>query len=163
MRVSYEWLKDMVDVPEDPKDLVNEYIRTGTEVEGVERVGADLDHVYTAQVVSKKPHPDSDHMWLCQVSVGDKNVDENGNPVPLQIVCGAQNFNEGDHIVTAMIGAALPGDVKIKKSKLRGVESYGMNCSERELGLGNDHDGIIILPPDAPVGNNFSIFGTIQV
>ena len=152
MRVSYEWLKDMVDVPEDPKDLVNEYIRTGTEVEGVERVGADLDHVYTAQVVSKKPHPDSDHMWLCQVSVGDKNVDENGNPVPLQIVCGAQNFNEGDHIVTAMIGAVLPGDVKIKKSKLRGVESYGMNCSERELGLGNDHDGIIILPPDAPVG-----------
>ena len=152
MRVSYEWLKDMVDVPEDPKDLVNEYIRTGTEVEGVERVGADLDHVYTAQVVSKKPHPDSDHMWLCRVSVGDKNVDENGNPVPLQIVCGAQNFNEGDHIVTAMIGAVLPGDVKIKKSKLRGVESYGMNCSERELGLGNDHDGIIILPPDAPVG-----------
>mgnify|MGYP002604117763 CR=1 FL=1 len=117
MRVSYEWLKDMVDVPEDPKDLVNEYIRTGTEVEGVERVGADLDHVYTAQVVSKKPHPDSDHMWLCQVSVGDKNVDENGNPVPLQIVCGAQNFNEGDHIVTAMIGAVLPGDVKIKNAK----------------------------------------------
>ncbi|MGI6229965.1 MAG: phenylalanine--tRNA ligase subunit beta [Tractidigestivibacter sp.] len=152
MRVSYEWLKDMVDVPDDPNDLVKEFVRTGTEVEAVEKVGANLDKVYTAQIVSKKRHPDSDHMWLCQVSVGDKNVDENGNPAPLQIVCGAQNFNEGDKVVTAMIGAVLPGDVKIKKSKLRGVESYGMNCSERELGLGNDHDGIIILPPDAPVG-----------
>ncbi|WP_321972656.1 phenylalanine--tRNA ligase subunit beta [Paratractidigestivibacter sp.] len=156
MRISYEWLKTMVDVPEDPSELVSEFIRTGTEVEGVERVGADLDHVVTAQVVSKKPHPDSDHMYVCQVDVGEKNVDENGNPVPLQIVCGAQNFNEGDHIVTAMIGAVLPGDVKIKKSKLRGVESCGMNCSERELGLGGDHSGIMILPADAPVGMDFT-------
>ena len=156
MRISYEWLKTMVDVPEDPAELVAEFTRTGTEVEAVEKVGANLAHVVTAQVVSKKPHPDSDHMWLCQVSVGDKNVDENGNPVPLQIVCGAQNFNEGDHIVTAMIGAVLPGDFKIKKSKLRGVESCGMNCSARELGLGDDHDGIMILPPDAPVGMDFT-------
>lgn len=156
MRVSYEWLKSMVDVPDDPQKLVQEYVRTGTEVEAVEKVGANLDHVVTGQVLSKKPHPDSDHMWLCQVSVGQKNVNEKGEPEPLQIVCGAQNFNEGDHIVVAMIGAVLPGDVKIKKSKLRGVESYGMNCSERELGLGNDHSGIMILPPDAPVGVDFS-------
>ncbi len=156
MRISYEWLKTMVDVPENPSELVSEFIRTGTEVEGVERVGADLDHVVTAKVVSKQPHPDSDHMYVCQVDVGDKNVDENGNPVPLQIVCGAQNFNEGDHIVTAMIGAVLPGDVKIKKSKLRGVQSCGMNCSERELGLGGDHSGIMILPEDAPVGMDFT-------
>ena len=156
MRVSYEWLKSMVDVPENPQDLVAEYVRTGTEVEAVEKVGANLDHVYTAQVVSKKPHPDSDHMWLCLVDVGQHNVDEKGNPVPLQIVCGAQNFNEGDKIVTAMIGAVLPGDFKIKKSKLRGIESCGMNCSERELGLGSDHDGIIVLPPDAPVGMPFT-------
>ena len=156
MRVSYEWLKSMVDVPADPAELVAEFTRTGTEVEAVEKVGANLEHVVTAQVVSKKPHPDSDHMWLCQVSVGDKNVDADGNPVPLQIVCGAQNFNEGDHIVTAMIGAVLPGDFKIKKSKLRGVESCGMNCSARELGLGADHEGIMILPPDAPVGMDFT-------
>ena len=90
MRVSYEWLKSMVDVPADPAELVAELTRTGTEVESVEKVGANLEHVVTAQVVSKKPHPDSDHMWLCQVSVGDKNVDENGNPVPLQIVCGGK-------------------------------------------------------------------------
>ena len=156
MRISYEWLKSMVDVPEDPSDLVAEFVRTGTEVEAVEKVGADLTNVVTAQVVSKKPHPDSDHMWLCQVSVGDRNVDADGNPVPLQIVCGAQNFEEGDHIVTAMIGAVLPGDFKIKKSKLRGVESCGMICSARELGLGDDHDGIIILPKDAPVGMDYT-------
>ena len=156
MRISYEWLKSMVDVPEDPSGLVAEFVRTGTEVEAVEKVGADLTNVVTAQVVSKKPHPDSDHMWLCQVSVGDRNVDADGNPVPLQIVCGAQNFEEGDHIVTAMIGAVLPGDFKIKKSKLRGVESCGMNCSARELGLGDDHDGIIILPKDAPVGMDYT-------
>ncbi|WP_072372948.1 phenylalanine--tRNA ligase subunit beta [Thermophilibacter mediterraneus] len=156
MRISYEWLKSMVDVPDDPRELVAEFTRTGTEVEAVEKVGANLEHVVTAQVVSKKPHPDSDHMWLCQVSVGDKNVDADGNPVPLQIVCGAQNFNEGDHIVTAMIDAVLPGDFKIKKSKLRGVESCGMNCSARELGLGSDHEGIMILPEDAPVGMDFT-------
>jgi phenylalanyl-tRNA synthetase beta chain len=146
----------MVDLPEDPKVLYRELIRTGTEVETIERVGADLDHVVTGQVLSKEPHPDSDHMWICKVSVGEQNVDEDGNPVPLQIVCGAQNFNEGDKIVVAMVGAVLPGDVKIKKSKLRGVESCGMNCSERELGLGGDHSGIMILPVDAPVGMSFT-------
>lgn len=152
MRVSYEWLKTLVDLPQDPKDLEREFVRTGTEVEAVERVGANLDHVVTAQVVSKEPHPDSDHMYVTLVDVGKNNVDKDGNPVPLQIVCGAQNFNQGDHIVTAMIGAVLPGDFKIKKSKLRGVESCGMNCSSRELGLGNDQSGIMILPEDAPIG-----------
>ena len=152
MRISYEWLKTMVDVPQDPQALVDEFTRTGTEVEAVERVGADLDHVVTAQVLRKEPHPDSDHMWVCTVDVGDKNLGADGTPEPLQIVCGAQNFEEGDHIVCALVGAVLPGGVKIKKSKLRGVASCGMNCSERELGLGNDHAGIMILPPEAPVG-----------
>ena len=156
MRVSYEWLKEMVDLPADPQELVAEFVRTGTEVEGVERMGADLDHVVTGQVIAKEPHPDSDHMWLCKVSVGNKNVDAEGNPEPLQIVCGAQNFEQGDKIVVAMIGAVLPGGFAIKKSKLRGVDSYGMNCSARELGLSDDHSGIMILPEDAPVGVDFS-------
>ena len=156
MRISYEWLKTMVDVPENPSELVDEFVRTGTEVEAVERVGADLDHVVTAKVLEKTPHPDSDHMYVCKVDVGEKNLGSDGKPEPLQIVCGAQNFNAGDHIVTAMIGAVLPGDVKIKKSKLRGVQSCGMNCSERELGLGGDHSGIMILPEDAPVGMDFT-------
>ena len=161
MRVSYEWLKSMVDLPDDPAVLAREFVRTGTEVETVEKVGANLDHVVTGQVVSKQPHPDSDHMWLCQVSVGNQNVDGEGNPVPLQIVCGAQNFEQGDKIVVAMIGAVLPGDFKIKKSKLRGVESFGMNCSTRELGLGSDHDGIIILPADAPLGVPYADYAGI--
>ena len=156
MRVSYEWLKELVDIPDNPQELVDEFTRTGTEVEALERVGADLDHVVVGQVASKEPHPNSDHMWLCKVDVGMHNVDAQGNPEPLQIVCGAQNFEQGDKIVVAMIGAVLPGDFKIKKSKLRGIESCGMNCSERELGLGGDHAGIMILPPDAPVGMPFA-------
>ena len=155
MRVSYDWLKTMIDVPESPKELSDEYIRTGTEVEAIDVVGESFDHAVTAQVLEKTPHPDSDHMYVCKVSVGDKNVDAEGNPEPLQIVCGAQNFEAGDHIVTAMIGAELPGGIKIKKSKLRGVASFGMNCSARELGIGGDHAGIMILPEDAPVGMPF--------
>ena len=155
MRVSYDWLKTMIDVPETPQELSDEYIRTGTEVEAIETVGESFDHVVTAQVLTKEPHPDSDHMYVCMVDVGANNLDEDGNPAPLQIVCGAQNFEAGDHIVTAMIGAVLPGDVKIKKGKLRGVVSMGMNCSARELGLSADHSGIMILPEDAPVGMPF--------
>ena len=152
MKVSYDWLSTMVELPEDPAELSREFIRTGTEVEAIETVGEAFDHVVTAQVLSKTAHPDSDHLWVCSVDVGANNVDAEGNPEPLQIVCGAQNFNEGDHIVTAMVGAVLPGDVKIKKGKLRGVVSMGMNCSARELGLSSDHEGIWILPQDAPVG-----------
>ncbi|AEB07586.1 phenylalanyl-tRNA synthetase beta subunit [Coriobacterium glomerans PW2] len=148
MRVSYAWLKTMVDLPTDPYELAERLNRTGTEVETVETVGENLENVVTARVVTKVPHPDSDHMWVTMIDVG---ADE-----PIQIVCGAQNFNEGDHIVTALIGAELPGGIRIKKSKLRGVESRGMNCSAAELGLGADHDGIMILPPDAPVGVPFS-------
>ncbi|MBN2939077.1 MAG: phenylalanine--tRNA ligase subunit beta, partial [Collinsella sp.] len=148
-------LKTMIDIPEDPKTLSDEYIRTGTEVEAIDTVGESFDHVVTAKVLTKIPHPDSDHMYVCSVDVGDKNLDTDGNPAPLQIVCGAQNFEAGDHIVTAMIGAELPGDVKIKKSKLRGVASFGMNCSARELGIGGDHAGIMILPEDAPIGMPF--------
>ena len=80
MRVSYEWLKEMVDVPADPQELVAEFVRTGTEVEGVEKTGADLDRVVTARIVSKEPHPDSDHMWVCTVDVGGRNLDADGNP-----------------------------------------------------------------------------------
>ena len=156
MKVSYGWLSSMVELPEDPAELATEFIRTGTEVESIDTVGEAFDHIVTAKVLSKEPHPDSDHMWVTMVDVGTANVDAEGNAQPLQIVCGAQNFNEGDHIVTAMIGAELPGDIKIKKSKLRGVVSMGMNCSARELGLSADHAGIMILPKDAPVGMPFA-------
>ena len=146
MRVSYNWLQE----------LSREFIRTGTEVEAIDTVGESFDHVVTAKVVSKEPHPDSDHMWVTMVDVGGYNLGEDGSPEPLQIVCGAQNFEQGDHIVTALVGAELPGGIKIKKSKLRGVVSCGMNCSARELGLSGDHSGIMILPADAPVGVPFA-------
>lgn len=156
MKVSYSWLKTLVDVPEPPEELAAEFIRTSTEVESIDTVGDAFENVVTAQVVSKEPHPDSDHMWVCRVDVGRFNLSEDGEPEPLQIVCGAQNFEQGDHIVTALVGAELPGGVKIKKSKLRGVVSCGMNCSARELGLSGDHSGIMILPEDAPVGVPFA-------
>ncbi len=152
MKVSLKWLGEYVDVPADLKAFCDRLDLTGTGVEGVEVQGQTFDKVVTAQVLTKVEHPDSDHMFVTTVDVGPWNLGEDGNPAPLQIVCGAQNFNAGDHIVTALEGAVLPGDFKIKKSKKRGVVSYGMNCSSAELGLGSDADGIIILPEDAPIG-----------
>lgn len=152
MKVSLKWLSEYVEVPEDLKAFCDRLDLTGTGVEGIDRTGDIYDHVVTGQILEKVAHPDSDHMWVTKVDVGSANVDKDGNPELLQIVCGAQNFNQGDHVVVATIGAVLPGDFKIKKSKLRGVVSCGMNCSARELGIGSDHDGIMILPEDAPVG-----------
>lgn len=152
MKVSLKWLSEYVEVPADLKAFCDRLDLTGTGVEGVERTGDMYDHVVTGKILEKQAHPDSDHMWVTKVDVGAANVDKDGNPEPLQIVCGAQNFNQGDHVVVATIGAVLPGDFKIKKSKLRGVVSCGMNCSARELGIGSDHDGIMILPEDAPIG-----------
>lgn len=156
MKLSLNWVSDYVTIPASVLELCDRLDLTGTGVEGVETLGNAFEHVVTAQVVKKEKHPDSDHMWVCSVDVGEFNLDEQGNPELLQIVCGAQNFNEGDHIVTALVGAELPGDIKIKKSKLRGVVSCGMNCSGRELGLSNDHEGIMILPENAPVGVPFA-------
>lgn len=159
MLAPLKWINEYTDLSFSTEDeiqkLCDRLDLTGTGVEGVNKTGDSFDRIVTGKVLKKEKHPDSDHMWVCQVDVRKNNVDENGQPTPLQIVCGAQNFDEGDHIVVSMVGAVLPGDVKIKKAKLRGIVSNGMNCSERELGLGVDHDGIMILPDDAPVGMNF--------
>ena len=155
MKVSLKWLSEYVDVPSDTQEFCDRLDLTGTGVEGLEETGAQFKNVVVGQILEKEAHPDSDHMWVCKVSVGAANTDADGNPEPLQIVCGAQNFNAGDKSPVAMIGAEF-GDFKIKKSKLRGVTSYGMNCSERELGLGSNHEGIMILPADAPVGAPFA-------
>ena len=156
MRVSYEWLKDMVDLPDDPAELVAEFVRTGTEVEGVIDTAANLRGVVTGHVLSCEPHPDSDHMHVCSVDVGRKNLDEDGNPAPLQIVCGAPNMRAGLKVAVATIGTVLPGDFKIERAKKRGVVSMGMCCSSAELGLDADHSGIIELPEDTPVGQDFA-------
>lgn len=152
MKVSLKWLSTYVAVPDNTKEFCDRLDLTGTGVEGVDETGAAFSGVYTGQVVEKIPHPNSDHMFITQVNVGLRNVDADGNPEPLQIVCGAQNFYKGDKIPVALVGAKLPGGITIKKSKLRGQVSMGMNCSARELGLGEDVDGLYILPENTPLG-----------
>lgn len=161
MKVSLTWLNEYVETPQDIKEFCDRLDLTGTGVEGIEKLGESFQNIVTGQIVEKTQHPDSDHLWVTKVDVGKHNVDDKGNPEPLQIVCGAQNFNANDHVVVALVGSVLPGDFKIKKSKLRGVTSCGMNCSERELGLGQDHDGIMILPENAPIGVPFAEYQKI--
>lgn len=152
MKVSLKWLRNYVDVPTDTKAFCDRLDLTGTGVEGVDETGCGFSGVYVGRVDSMVRHPNSDHMFITQMNVGDRHRGENGQPEPLQIVCGAQNFKEGDRVPVAMIGAKLPGDITIKKGKLRGEVSYGMNCSQRELGLGEGVHGLYILPEDAPLG-----------
>lgn len=156
MKVSLKWLSQYVQTPADLKSFCDKLDLTGTGVEGVDETGAAFSGVVTGQVVSKVAHPNSDHMFITKIDVGERNLGPDGTPEPLQIVCGAQNFYEGDKIPVAMVGATLPGGIAIKKSKLRGEVSMGMNCSARELGLGEDVDGLFILPPETPLGMDFA-------
>lgn len=144
MLISLDWLKEYVDINEDIKELENALTMIGQEVEAIEEQGKHLDNIVVGKIEEYGKHPDSDKLSLLKVDVG---TEEN-----LQIICGAQNHKLGDKVVVAKIGAELPGDFKIKKTAIRGVESYGMLCSEKELGIGDSHEGIIILPEDAPLG-----------
>ena len=148
MLVSLKWLKELVDVSLPVPELVDRLDLTGSAVESVKSAGASLDGIVVGQVISKERHPEADKLWVTQVDVGGEE--------PLQIVCGAQNFEAGDKVPVALVGATLPDGMTIKKAKLRGVESRGMNCSARELGLGENHEGLMILPADAPVGMPFA-------
>ena len=148
MLVSLKWLNELVDVPTDVKAFVDRLDLTGTAVESVKTAGAALEGVLVGRIVSKERHPEADKLWVTTVDIGA--------PEMLQIVCGAQNFEAGDKVPVATVGATLPNGMTIKKAKLRGVESRGMNCSADELGLGGDHDGLLILPADAPVGVPFA-------
>ncbi|MDR3052516.1 MAG: phenylalanine--tRNA ligase subunit beta [Coriobacteriales bacterium] len=152
MKVSCKWLKTMVDIPTDIAAFTNALDLTGTAVENVQTTGAQLDGIVVGHILTREAHPNADSLWVTTVDVGAHNVGEDGSPAPLQIVCGAQNFVAGDKIPVALLGTIMPNGIEIKKAKLRGVESRGMNCSARELGLGEDHAGLLILSPDAPVG-----------
>lgn len=147
MLISLEWLKKYVDIKENISELEHSLTMIGQEVEAIDVQGKDLENVVVGEVVEYGKHPESDKLTLLKVNVGEG---EN-----LQIVCGAPNHKLGDKVVVAKIGANLPGNFKIKRSKIRGVESEGMLCSEVELGIGENGDGIIILPADAPVGESF--------
>ncbi|MGL5542307.1 MAG: phenylalanine--tRNA ligase subunit beta [Fusobacteriaceae bacterium] len=147
MLISLEWLKKYVDIKENLGELEHSLTMIGQEVEAVEVQGADLANVVIGQVVEYGKHPEAEKLTLLKVDVAGEET--------LQIVCGAPNHKLGDKVVVALIGANLPGNFKIKKSKIRGVESYGMLCSEVELGMGENGDGIIILPEDAPLGKEY--------
>jgi phenylalanyl-tRNA synthetase beta chain len=148
MRVSMKWLRELVPVDLTPAELADRLDLTGTAVESVETLGEELEGVVIGQVTKKERHPDAEKLWVTTVDVGTGE--------PLQIVCGAQNFEAGDKVPVATIGTTLPTGVVIKKAKLRGVESQGMNCSAVELGVGGDSSGLLILPAEAPVGASFS-------
>ena len=158
MKVSLRWLKTLTDVPADIDELTGRLALTGTEVDAVNTIGMQLDGVVVGQIISRQTLPDSDHLYVTMVDVGAANTASNGANEPLQIVCGAQNFKAGDKVAVALVGTTLPGGAQIKRTKLRGVESFGMNCSALELGLGTDHEGILILPADAPIGMAFSAY-----
>ena len=147
MKFSLRWLNRYLDLTVPVPQMLDRLTLAGTEVEHVASTGVDSPHLVVGQVVSFVQHPNADRLRLCQVN--------DGNGVR-QIVCGAKNFKEGDKVPLALPGARLPGDFVIKESKLRGELSQGMLCSAKELALADDAEGLLILPPDAPIGKVFS-------
>ena len=146
MQVSEAWLRELVNPAVTTADLVAQLTMAGLEVDAVQAVAAEFSGVVVGEVLSTIQHPNADKLRVCQVNVGQAEA--------LQIVCGAANVRPGLKIPAALIGAVLPGDFKIKESKLRGELSFGMLCSEKELGLAANSAGLMELPADAPVGVN---------
>ena len=150
MNISYKWLKEYVDFDLTPQEVCDALTSTGLEVDALEEVQSvkgGLKGMYVGKVLTCEMHPNSDHLHVTTVDLGHEK--------PSQIVCGAPNVTAGQKVIVADLGCVLyDGDKEfvIKKSKLRGVESCGMICAEDEIGIGTSHDGIIVLPEDAPVG-----------
>lgn len=143
MIVTYNWLKEIVDFDYTPQELCHRLTMAGLEVDALEEIGGGLDSVIVAKLDSVESHPDADRLTVCQVN--------NGTDV-VQVVCGATNHRAGDLVALAQPGSILPGEFKIKKSKIRGQVSQGMLCSEKELGIAEDAAGIIILPEGLTLG-----------
>ena len=150
MNISYKWLKEYVETTLSAQEIAEALTSVGLEVGSVEEVQTikgGLEGLWVAEVLTCEAHPNSDHMHVCTVNVGQEE--------PLQIVCGAPNVAAGQKVIAAVVGTKLyDGDevFTIKRSKLRGVESFGMLCAEDEIGIGTDHNGIIVLPEEAVVG-----------
>ncbi len=145
MRVSRSWLDEWVSCDLDSEALAERLTELGLEVDSVEPAAELFTKVVVAEVLATEPHPNADRLTLCHVTNGRE---------ALQVVCGAANVRGGMKAVLAEVGATLPGDVGIEASTLRGVQSQGMLCSRRELGLGEDAEGILELPAEAPVGED---------
>jgi phenylalanyl-tRNA synthetase beta chain len=146
MKFSEQWLREWVNPAASTVELVEQLTMAGLEVDSVEPVGAGLQDLLVGEVLSVASHPDADKLRVCHVAIGQAE--------PLQVVCGAPNVRAGGKYPLAPVGACLPGDFRIKKSKLRGVESHGMLCSARELGLSEDHQGLMELPEEAEAGQS---------
>lgn len=147
MKISYNWLQNYLDLSTTSVEAIAEMLPLlGFDVESIERIGPpEMEHVVVGEVVEYAQHPNADRLRCCKVSTGLET--------PLHsIVCGAKNFEVGDKVMVALPGAVLPGDFKIKKSKLRGEPSEGMLCSAKELQLGQDHAGILIVDADQALG-----------
>ena len=147
MKLSYDWLKEYLKCNLTPEEVAEAMTSIGIEVDSVETkevVEGGLKGVVVAQVLTCEAHPDSDHLHITTVN--------DGSPEPVTVVCGAPNVAAGQKVLFARLGTVLPGDFKIKKSKIRGVESFGMICAEDELGIGASHAGIMVLPEDAVIG-----------
>jgi phenylalanyl-tRNA synthetase beta chain len=144
MRVPLSWLRDCVDIQLTPEQLAERLTLLGMEVKGIEAWGADWQNVVVGELLSVERHPRADRLSLTRVTIGDGE--------PLEIVCGATNIAAGQRVPVALPGAVLPGDRRIERTEKMGVVSNGMLCSGDELKLTSDADGILILPPDAPLG-----------
>ncbi|MEQ1861403.1 MAG: phenylalanine--tRNA ligase subunit beta [Chthoniobacteraceae bacterium] len=144
MKVSLNWLREYVDLPPTTDELVSLLTMAGVEVEGVETTGCAIANVIVAQVRESVQHPNADRLSVCQV--------DDGSGAARQIVCGAKNYKVGDKVPLALPGAQMAPDFVIKVGKLRGVESQGMMCSAKELGIAEDAEGLLILPEDAKLG-----------
>ena len=149
MRVSLNWLKEYVDLPtEDPERLARAFDMLGHAVESIEKYTVEWTDVLIGKVLRIESHPNADTVRVTHVDLGDGQEH--------QIICGAWNFEAGAVVPVAVPGAVLPGDFAIGTRTIRGVESHGMICSERELGLGDLHEGIMVLDPGAPIGEPFA-------
>ncbi len=145
MKVSVNWLKELVDINLSIDELAHVLTMSGLEVEEITPVAAEFDRIVIAEVKATAPHPNADKLRVCEVDAGTGAI--------LQIVCGAPNVAPGMRVPCALVGAKLPG-LEIKQAKLRGVESNGMLCSAKELGLSDDHGGLLALANDAPIGQD---------
>ncbi|MCF7801745.1 MAG: phenylalanine--tRNA ligase subunit beta [Candidatus Marinimicrobia bacterium] len=147
MIISYQWLRDYVDFDLTPAELCEKLTNLGLEAYVASQYEPFLNEIVIGEVIECVPHPNSDHLSICQVKVNADSIQ--------QIVCGAPNVAQGQRVPVALQGTTLPGGLEIKPVKLRGEKSNGMICSERELGLSESHDGILILNDTAPVGGSF--------
>ena len=149
MLVSIRWLSRHIDLTGlSPEQICEDLTLSTAEVEGLEPFAPHLSDVVVGHVLERNAHPDADKLSVCRVDIGGEEA--------LTIVCGAPNVDSGQKVAVAPVGTVLPGDFKIKKSKIRGVASQGMICSVRELELGDDHDGIWVLDESAEVGASVS-------